>query len=184
MKPLLEPYLEGIMMQKNFPNAFTEFRGKSQKDTGPSDLLIPAHLDQFIQIQIKKHKNLKNYFHYLMLKFQKRNLFSKFLDTAFRKTLYQSKNQKLVRYSFRPDYQDWYEAKFAGFYFGISVCKFFSRLVDLDREENSQIKNLADELIKLGKQKAPFHFYFSIFSDQKSILKKFVCGKNFELNST
>ncbi|WP_317660886.1 DUF1564 family protein, partial [Leptospira borgpetersenii] len=52
-------------MQRIFPNASTEFRGKSQKNTAPSDLLIPAHLNQFIQIQIKKHKNLKNYFHYL-----------------------------------------------------------------------------------------------------------------------
>lgn len=58
-------------MQRIFPNASTEFRGKSQKNTAPSDLLIPAHLNQFIQIQIKKHKNLKNYFHYLILKFQK-----------------------------------------------------------------------------------------------------------------
>ncbi len=164
-------------MQRIFPNASTEFRGKSQKNTAPSDLLIPAHLNQFIQIQIKKHKNLKNYFHYLILKFQKRNLFYKFTDTAFRKTLYQSKNLQLIRYSFRPDHQDWYEAKFAGFYFGISVCKFFSRLIDLDRKEDSQFKNLADELIKLGKQKTPFHFYFTIFSDQKSILKKLVYKK-------
>ncbi|EMM74015.1 hypothetical protein LEP1GSC043_4102 [Leptospira weilii str. Ecochallenge] len=37
--------------------------------------------------------------------------------------------------------------------------------------------------IKLGKQKTPLHFYFTIFSDRKSILKKLVYGKNFELNS-
>ncbi|MBE8414355.1 DUF1564 domain-containing protein, partial [Leptospira borgpetersenii serovar Tarassovi] len=36
---------------------------------------------------------------------------------------------------------------------------------------------------KLGKQKTPFHFYFTIFSDQKSILKKLVYEKNFELSS-
>lgn len=35
---------------------------------------------------------------------------------------------------------------------------FFSRLIDLDREEDSQFKNLENELIKLGKQKIPFHF--------------------------
>ncbi|EKR62315.1 hypothetical protein LEP1GSC036_1549 [Leptospira weilii str. 2006001853] len=28
--------------------------------------------------------------------------------------------------------------------------------------------------IKLGKQKTPLHFYFTIFSDRKSILKKLV----------
>ncbi|WP_061249538.1 DUF1564 family protein [Leptospira alstonii] len=170
-------------MQKNHLNDFTEFKGKSKKDIGPSDLLVPTHLDTFIRKQIKRHKNLKNYFHYLMLKFQKRNLFSKFPDTAFRKTLYQSKYQRLIRYSFRPDHQDWYEAKFAGFYFGISVCKLFSRLVDLDREEDSQSKNLADELIKFRKQEVPLHFYFTIFSNQKLILKKILFGKNFELNS-
>ncbi|EMY78969.1 PF07600 family protein [Leptospira weilii serovar Ranarum str. ICFT] len=170
-------------MQKNHLNIFTEFKGKSKKDTGPSDLLIPTYLDAFIQKQIKKHKNLKNYFHYLILKFQKRNPFSKFPDTAFRKTLYQPKCLRLIRYSFRPDYQDWYEAKFAGFYFGISVCRLFSRLADLDREEDSQSKNLEDELIKLRKQEVPLHFYFTIFSNQKLILKKILYEKNFELNS-
>ncbi|EMF80710.1 PF07600 family protein [Leptospira weilii serovar Topaz str. LT2116] len=135
---------QGNNNAKNLSKWFHRIPRQIQKNTGPSDLSIPVHWNKFIQI--KKHKNLKNYFHYLMLKFQKRNLFYKFTDTAFRKTLYQSKNQQLIRYSFRPDHQNWYEAKFAGFYFGISVCKFFSRLVDLDREEDSQFKILADEL--------------------------------------
>ncbi|MCH5434721.1 DUF1564 domain-containing protein, partial [Leptospira interrogans serovar Canicola] len=64
-----------------------------------------------------------------------------------------------------------------------SVCRLFSRLVDLDREEDLQIINLAEELIKLGKQKIHFHFYFKIFSNSKMISKKMLLGKNFELNS-
>ncbi|AXR64718.1 DUF1564 family protein [Leptospira mayottensis] len=144
-----------MQCKKSFQTLSQSFK-TNPKNTGPSNLLIPGHLNKFIQI--KKYKNSKNYFHYLMFKFQKRNLFYKFTDTTFRKTLYQSKNQQLIRYSFRPNHQDWYEAKFAGFYFGISVCKFFSRLIDLDREEDSQFKNLENELIKLGKQKIPFHF--------------------------
>lgn len=99
----------------------------------------------------------------MILKFQKRDLSSKFPDTAFRKTLYQSKNQQLIRYSFRPNYQDWYKAKFIGFYFSLSVCRLFSRLVDLDREEDLQIINLAEELIKLGKQKFIFIFTLKSF---------------------
>ncbi|TGK16999.1 DUF1564 family protein [Leptospira kmetyi] len=171
-------------MIENRLKDFTEFKGKSKKDTGPSDLLVPMHLESFVRKQIKKHKNLKNYFHYLLFKFQKRNLFSKFQDSAFRKTLYQSKNQQLLRYSFRPDYQDWYEAKFAGFYFGISICRFFSQLVDLDKEEDFQFKNLQDGLFKLGREEErPLHFYFTIFSNRKLILKKLMRGKNFELNS-
>ncbi|UML79183.1 DUF1564 family protein [Leptospira kirschneri] len=175
---------EEIKMQKHHLKNFTEFKGKSKKDFGPSDLLVPLHLESYLYKQIKKHKNLKNYFHYLILKFQKRNLSSKFPDTAFRKTLYQSKNQQLIRYSFRPDHQDWYEAKFIGFYFGLSVCRLFSRLVDLDREEDLQIINLAEELIKLGKQTIHLHFYFKILSNRKMISKKMLVGKNFELNNT
>ncbi|AAS71285.1 PF07600 family protein [Leptospira interrogans str. FPW1039] len=176
-------FKEEIKMLKHHLKKFTEFKGKSKKDSGPSDLLVPIHLENYLHKQIKKHKNLKNYFHYLILKFQKRDLSSKFPDAAFRKTLYQSKNQQLIRYSFRPDYQDWYKAKFIGFYFSLSVCRLFSRLVDLDREEDLQIINLAEELIKLGKQKIHFHFYFKIFSNSKIISKKMLLGKNFELNS-
>ncbi|EMY03101.1 hypothetical protein LEP1GSC029_1080 [Leptospira interrogans str. 2002000626] len=39
----------------------------------------------------------------------------------------------------------------------------FSRLVDLDREEDLQIINLAEELIKLGKQKFIFIFTLKSF---------------------
>ncbi|EMO29089.1 hypothetical protein LEP1GSC170_0721 [Leptospira interrogans serovar Bataviae str. HAI135] len=46
-----------------------------------------------------------------------------------------------------------------------------------------QIINLAEELIKLGKQKIHLHFYFKIFSNHKTISKKMLFGKNFELNS-
>ncbi|TGL74813.1 DUF1564 family protein [Leptospira yasudae] len=171
-------------MQEQTIRSFTEYKGRSQPNSGPSDLLIPLYLESHVLKQIRKHKNLRNYFHFLIVKFQKKNLFSKFSDTAFRKTLYQSKHLQLIRYSFRPDHQDWYEAKFAGFYFGISVCRFFSRLVDLDIEDDSQIKNLREELIKLTKTEiGPLHFYFTIISNRKIILKKLVRGKNFELNS-
>ncbi|TGM03398.1 DUF1564 family protein [Leptospira yasudae] len=171
-------------MQEQTIKSFTEYKGQSQRNSGPSDLLIPLYLESYVLKQIRKHKNLRNYFHFLIVKFQKKNLFSKFSDTAFRKTLYQSKHLQLIRYSFRPDHQDWYEAKFAGFYFGISVCRFFSRLVDLEIEDDSKIKNLREELIKLTKMEiGPFHFYFTIISNRKFILKKLVRGKNFELNS-
>ncbi|QIP65043.1 hypothetical protein LICSK_13880 [Leptospira interrogans serovar Copenhageni] len=58
-------------MLKHHLKKFTEFKGKSKKDSGPSDLLVPIHLENYLHKQIKKHKNLKNYFHYLILKFQK-----------------------------------------------------------------------------------------------------------------
>ncbi|MBM9502548.1 DUF1564 family protein [Leptospira sp. 201903071] len=168
----------------NQSEEFTEFRGRSQKNAGPSDLLLPKHLEGFLRIKIRKHGNLKNYFHYLIVRFQKRSLFSKFPDTAFRKTLYQSKKQNLIRFSFRPDHQDWYEAKLSSFYFGISICKFFSRLVDLDRDEDLPISNRGTEILKLEKEKVrPFHFYFTILSNKKIILKRLSKGQNFELNT-
>ncbi|MBM9579678.1 DUF1564 family protein [Leptospira sp. 201903070] len=168
----------------NKSKGFTEFRGRSKKNANPSDLLLPKHLEGFLRIKIRKHGNLKNYFHYLILKFQKRNLFSNFPDTAFRKTLYQSKKQNLIRLSFRPDHQDWYEAKLSSFYFGISICKLFSRLVDLDREEDVPISNRKLEILKMEKEKAsPLYFYFTILSSKKMILKKLSKGQNFELNT-
>ncbi|EMO29091.1 hypothetical protein LEP1GSC170_0722 [Leptospira interrogans serovar Bataviae str. HAI135] len=59
-------------MQKHHLKNFTEFKGKSKKNSGPSDLLVPIHLENYLHKQIKKHKNLKNYFHYLILKFLKK----------------------------------------------------------------------------------------------------------------
>ncbi|AOP34995.1 hypothetical protein A0128_14745 [Leptospira tipperaryensis] len=163
---------------------FTEFRGQSKRNAGPSDLLLPKHLEEFLRIKLRKHGNLKNYFHYLIVKFQKKNLFSKFPDTAFRKTLYQSKRQNLIRISFRPDHQDWYEAKLAGFYFGVSICKLFSRLVDTDRDEGFPIPNWKTAILKLEREKVrPIHFYFTILSNKKMILKRLSKGQNFELNT-
>ncbi|EMY25808.1 hypothetical protein LEP1GSC115_2820, partial [Leptospira interrogans serovar Australis str. 200703203] len=49
-------------MLKHHLKKFTEFKGKSKKDSGPSDLLVPIHLENYLHKQIKKHKNLKNYF--------------------------------------------------------------------------------------------------------------------------
>lgn len=162
----------------------TEFYGKSKKNVGPSDLLLPKHLEGYLKKKIKKHGNLKNYFHYVMIKFQKKNLFSKFPDAAFRKTLYQSKKQNLIRFSFRPDHQDWYEAKLASFYFGISICKLFSRLVDNDREEDLPLENQKIEILRMERENLrPIYFYFTILSNQKMILKRLSKRQNFQLNT-
>ncbi|XDD49546.1 DUF1564 family protein [Leptospira sp. WS92.C1] len=171
-------------MQK-FDNYFTSYKGKSRINLNPSDLLIPVHLEKFFLKRIRKHKTLKNYFHILIVRFRSKKQFSKFPDTAFKKTLYQSKNQKLIRYSFRPDHQDWYEAKCIGFYFGISVCHFFSRLVGLDREEDSGVFNFRNEFLEFRKPKTSGYLYFSlkIISEQKMIFKSLFQEKNFELNS-
>lgn len=163
---------------------FTEFHGKSKRSVGPSDLLIPKHLEGFLRKRIRRHGNLKNYFHYLIIKFQNKNLFSKFPDTAFRKTLYQSKRQNLIRLSFRPDHQDWYEAKLVGFYFGISICKFFSGLVDSDRDEDISLQNEKTEILRLERGTVnPIYFYYTIFSNKRMILKRLSRRRNFELNT-
>ncbi|MDV6236776.1 DUF1564 family protein [Leptospira ellisii] len=177
-------------MQKIDFQYFTEFNGKPRPNSGASDLLIPFHLKGLIEQKIRKHGNLKNYFHFLIYKFHKKHLLSAFPDSAFRRTLYQSKNQNLIRYSFRPHHEDWYKAKIAGFYFGISICRLFARLIDLDKEEDSeQIDHNRIRRIHRGGFSyskgilRPLHLHLTILNDPQMILKKLLLGRKFRSNT-
>ncbi|TGK29489.1 DUF1564 family protein [Leptospira gomenensis] len=169
---------------------FTEFNGRSISNSGTSDLLVPFHLKIFIEQKIRKHRNLKNYFHFLINRFHKKHLLTVFPDSAFRKTLYQSKNQNLVRYSFRPNHEDWYKAKIAAFYFGISVCRLFARLVDMDKEESREEIHYSEINKRYRRDFSyskgilqPFHLHLTIFGNPQMILKKLLLGRKFQLDT-
>lgn len=104
------------------------------KRSAPSDLLVPKHQIQAIKRRIVKFGSLKKALHYLLNENRNR-LHSLFRHSECEKTIYQSANLELIRFSFRPYSADWAELRLAARYYGASICNFFVMLLTLDENE-------------------------------------------------
>ncbi|TGK19111.1 DUF1564 family protein [Leptospira stimsonii] len=111
-------------------------KNSKSKRVSTSDLLIPKRHLKSLQRKILKFGSLKKFLHFLLLTNR-----SKFRSLCIipknEKTLYQSINQDLVRFSFRPDSADWAELRVLARYYGLSICNLFVILLEIGEEGSS-----------------------------------------------
>ncbi|PJZ55523.1 DUF1564 family protein [Leptospira barantonii] len=108
--------------------------GPQWKRLAPSDLWVPKNRIQSVERRIAKFGSLKKALHFL-LKENRNRMHSLFKHSQGEKTIYQSTNLELIRFSFRPDSADWAELRITARYYGVSICNFFVLLLTLDEKK-------------------------------------------------
>nr|PJZ92091.1 hypothetical protein CH379_15045 [Leptospira ellisii] len=103
--------------------------------SSPSDFWIPNELAPLLRSRISKYGSLKKVLR-MLLEGKRNRLHSLFRFSKCEKTLYQSKDLELIRFSFRPNAADWAEMRLAARYYGVSICYFFVMLLSLQEERS------------------------------------------------
>ncbi|XDD50542.1 DUF1564 family protein [Leptospira sp. WS92.C1] len=107
-----------------------------------ADLYVPFELYSYTLSRIRKNKNLSIYLERL-LKNYNIEILKNTKPYKYERTSYQSKFQHLKRLSFRPQSQDWAELRSVSRYLGISMCKAFVLLLELERRNTQENGNLS-----------------------------------------
>ncbi|HMV42568.1 MAG TPA: DUF1564 family protein [Leptospiraceae bacterium] len=117
----------------SFSNRKIEFpRNDFQSSDFSSTLLIPSQHFLIFQEKIAKHKGIRSYIAYLLVKYQL--AISNGMIPGYSKvtTKYQEKGQNLHKVAFRPRPQDWAELKLYRISFGMSISAFIIYLLIAD----------------------------------------------------
>ena len=110
-------------------------------------LLIPEEYWEELHIKIESYASLKNYFAYLLQKYEI-YLKSGVVPYSSRlKTEYQEKGQNLIQKSFEPWKKDWFVMKLYRAAFNFSINKLFVLLLRLDLMNFAEV---VDSAIKMN----------------------------------
>lgn len=103
-----------------------------------ADLYVPFQLYFYALERIQKNKSLSAYLEILLKEYREQMIQTK-RPHSLERTSYQRKSQDLKRLSFRPKEKDWAELRTIARYLGISMCKTFVLLLEM--EKNDEKKN-------------------------------------------
>ncbi|AOP32733.1 hypothetical protein A0128_01910 [Leptospira tipperaryensis] len=112
-----------------------------------ADLYVPYQLYSYTLSKIKKNKSLSRYLEILLNEY-KAQLFQEQKPHSLERTSYQRKAQDLKRVSFRPKEKDWAELRSIARYLGISMCKTFVLLLELERNDETENSPKKREKVK------------------------------------
>ncbi|MBM9500483.1 DUF1564 family protein [Leptospira sp. 201903071] len=105
------------------------------KRASSSDLWIPKRFVPTLNRRIAKFGSLKNFLSIILSK-NRSKFHSMFAFSKSEKTIYQSTNLNLIRFSFRPDSSDWAELRVVARYYGLSICNLFIMLLQIDEGQS------------------------------------------------
>lgn len=129
---------------------FTHNRNvKSGKDKSrfTADFYVPIELYSYVIQRIREEKSLTFYLKKL-LKDHRFEILRNQEPHRKERTSYQSKFQGLVRISFRPNESDWAELRSVSRYLGISMCKIFILLMNLEKRKPTKEKSAKEVIYK------------------------------------
>jgi hypothetical protein len=117
------------------------------KNSYPSTILIPEELIPLLTSCMQK-QTLRQYLHHLLTKKIPIPASSKW------KTHYQSKGQKLKRFNFRPDEQDWQKLSSLSMGTGYSRCLLFvlMMLAEQNGDPTPEIQNIRMNFVFIDKK--------------------------------
>ncbi|TGK19110.1 DUF1564 family protein [Leptospira stimsonii] len=104
--------------------------GVTKKIGSPSDLNVPEELIPYLEKRIQKAGSLR----ILLNQCLRKKTFLGLIQFHFprKKIGYQKQKLQLVRFSFRPFEDDWIELKRLSFFHGISMCRMFVKLLEME----------------------------------------------------
>ncbi|HMV43103.1 MAG TPA: DUF1564 family protein [Leptospiraceae bacterium] len=113
-----------------------------------STVLIPIQYFDLFSRKIQKHKGIRSYIHYLLIKYKLH--IANGLVPSYSKvtTKYQEKGQELQKVAFRPKPEDWAELKLYRISFGMSISAFLVYLLIADSVDFAE--TLSDYLTGVG----------------------------------
>ncbi|MGJ4753379.1 DUF1564 family protein [Leptospira kmetyi] len=134
------------------------------KNRFTADFYVPIELYSYVIKRIRRERNLAFYLKKL-LKDHRLEILRNQEPHKKERTSYQMKFQGLIRLSFRPNENDWAELRSIARYLGVSMCKAFVLLTNLEKRRLSN-----EESAKEGISKTKFGII--------SLLQKFSREKN------
>ncbi|WP_147456696.1 DUF1564 family protein [Leptospira stimsonii] len=127
---LLKPHRlsKNLSIEKDF--TVSKSGGDTKKIGSPSDLNVPEELIPYLEKRIQKAGSLR----ILLNQCLRRKTFLGLIQFHFprKKIGYQKQKLQLVRFSFRPFEEDWIELKRLSFFHGISMCRMFVKLLEME----------------------------------------------------
>ncbi len=127
---LLKPHRlsKNLSIEKDF--TVSKSGGDPKKIGSPSDLNVPEELIPYLEKRIQKAGSLR----ILLNQCLRKKTFLGLIQFHFprKKIGYQKQKLQLVRFSFRPFEEDWIELKRLSFFHGISMCRMFVKLLEME----------------------------------------------------
>lgn len=127
---LLKPHRFSKDLSRAKESVVFESEGILKKLGSPSDLNVPEELVPYLEKRIQKAGSLRILLNQCL---RKRSLLVLIQFHFPRKKIgYQKQKLRLVRFSFRPFDEDWVELKRLSFFHGISMCRMFVKLLEME----------------------------------------------------
>ncbi|WP_167883770.1 DUF1564 family protein [Leptospira stimsonii] len=124
-----------------------QLKGSRRANYFTSDLYVPLQLYPYALERIKKHKSLSVYLEILLNEYKEEAIQTQ-KPNSLERISYQKKSQDLKRISFRPKAKDWAELRTISRYLGISMCKTFVLLLEMERRDEKGISFKISEKAK------------------------------------
>ncbi|MBM9500482.1 DUF1564 family protein [Leptospira sp. 201903071] len=127
---LLKPHRSKKDLSSEKESFFFETGGFLKKIGSPSDLNVPKELIPYLEKRILAAGSLRM----LLNQCLKKKTLLVLIQFHFprNKIGYQKQRLRLIRFSFRPFEEDWIELKRLSFFHGISMCRMFVKLLEMD----------------------------------------------------
>ncbi|PJZ52038.1 DUF1564 family protein [Leptospira adleri] len=149
---LLKPHRFSKDLSSEKESVVFETEGILKKLGSPSDLNVPEELVPYLEERIQKAGgSLRILLNQCLRK--KSLLVSIQFHFPRKKIGYQKQKLRLVRFSFRPFDEDWIELRRLSFFHGISMCRMFVKLLEM---EFYPISEYASKSISDGENLSPW----------------------------
>ncbi|MBM9576498.1 DUF1564 family protein, partial [Leptospira sp. 201903070] len=127
---LLKPHRKSKDLSSEKESFVFDSKGVRKKIGSPSDLNIPKELIPFLERRIHEAGSLRILLNQCL---QKKTLLV-LIQFHFprNKVGYQRQKLRLNRFSFRPFEEDWVELRRLSFFHGVSMCRMFVKLLELE----------------------------------------------------
>ncbi|MBM9576846.1 DUF1564 family protein [Leptospira sp. 201903070] len=129
--------MDGKNLKRNKFSHERKLRDTRRLGSFTADLYVPFQLYSYTLERIGKNKSLSAYLD-VLLKEYKTQILQEQRPHFSERTSYQRKAQNLKRLSFRPKEGDWAELRSIARYLGISMCKTFVLLLEMEKNEERE----------------------------------------------